>query len=80
MPACLVDESVSLAVGLAALGLLAVLQMVITRLSVRLSFVSRIVKTAPTVLLREGQLRHEALRRVRVTTDEASGAVRQHGY
>lgn len=76
----LVNKSVSLAVGLAALGLLVVLQLVITWLSVRSSFVSRIVKTAPTVLLREGQLRHEALRRVRVTSDEVLSAVRRHGY
>lgn len=76
----LVNESVTLAVGLAALGLLVVLQLVITWLSVRSTFVSRIVKTAPTVLLRQGQLRHEALRRVRVTSDEVLSAVRQHGY
>ncbi|MGG7604030.1 DUF421 domain-containing protein [Massilia sp. BKSP1R2A-1] len=76
----LVNRSVSLAVGLAALALLVVLQLAITWLSVRSSFVSRIVKTAPTVLLREGQLRHEALKRVQVTGDEVMGAVRQHGY
>lgn len=76
----LVNKSVSLAEGLAALALLVVLQLVITWLSVRSSFVSRIVKTAPTVLLREGQLRHEALKRVRVTSDEVIGAVRRHGY
>lgn len=76
----LVNRNVSLAVGLAALALLVVLQLAITWLSVRSSFVSRIVKTAPTVLLREGQLHHQALKRVRVTGDEVMGAVRQHGY
>lgn len=76
----LVNKNVSLAMGLAALALLVVLQLVITWLSVRSSFVSRIVKTRPTVLLREGRLCQEALRRVRVTGDEVMGAVRQQGY
>jgi len=76
----LVNSDVSLAMGLAALALLVVLQLAITWLSVRIAFVNRIVKTRPTVLLREGRFRHDALRRVRVTSDEVMGAVRQHGY
>jgi uncharacterized membrane protein YcaP (DUF421 family) len=76
----LVNRNVSLAVGLTALALLIVLQLVITWCSVRSSFVSHAVKTAPTVLLLDGQLRDAALKRVRVTADEVMAAVRQHGY
>lgn len=76
----LVSSDVTLAVGLTGLALLVVLQLAITWLSVRFSLINRIVKTRPTVLLREGRLCHEALRRVRVTSDEIMGAVRQQGY
>ncbi|MFC4930282.1 DUF421 domain-containing protein [Massilia sp. GCM10023247] len=75
----LVNESVTLAVGLAALALLVVLQLVITWCSVRSSFVNDIVKTRPTVLVLGGRLRHDALKRVRVTGDEILAAVRQQG-
>lgn len=75
----LVNESVTLAVGLAALALLVVLQLVITWCSVRSSFVNDIVKTRPTVLVLGGRLRHDALKRVRVTGDEVLAAVRQQG-
>ena len=79
LSAILVNKSVSLAVGLAALALLIVLQLVITWCSVRSSFVNRIVKTSPTMLVLDGQLRHDALKRVRVTDDEILAAVRQQG-
>lgn len=80
LSAILVNKSVSLAVGLAALALLIVLQLVITWCSVRSSFVNRIVKTSPTMLVLDGQLRHDALKRVRVTDDEILAAVRQQGH
>lgn len=75
----LVNESVTLAVGLTALALLVVLQLGITWCSVRFPFVNGIVKTTPTVLMLHGQLRHAALKHVRVTRDEVLAAVRQQG-
>jgi len=75
----LVNKNVSLAVGLAALALLIVLQLLITWSSVRSSFVNGIVKTTPTVLLLDGRMHHEALKRVRVTEDEVLAAVRKKG-
>lgn len=75
----LVNKNVSLAVGLTALALLVVLQLVITWCSVRSPFINDIVKTRPTVLALDGQLRHDALKRVRVTGDEVMAAVRQQG-
>lgn len=75
----LVNQNVTLAVGLAALALLIVLQLVITWCSVRFGFVSDLVKTTPTVLLLDGRLLPDALKRVRVTHDEVMAAVRQQG-
>jgi len=75
----LVNKSVSLAVGLTALALLIVLQLLITWCSVRSSFVNGSVKTTPTVLLLDGRMRHDALKRARVTEDEVLAAVRKKG-
>lgn len=76
----LINKDVSLLEGLAALALLVLLQLVITWCSVRSSFVSRIIKTEPTVVVRDGQLLREALKRVRITEDEILAAVRQRGH
>lgn len=76
----LISKDVSLMEGLAALALLVLLQLVITWTSVRSRFVSKAVKTAPTVVLRNGQLLHEVLKGVRITEDEVKAAVRQHGH
>lgn len=75
----LVNKDVSLALGLAALALLVVLQLVITWCSVRSSFINDIIKTSPTVLVLDGLLRRDALKRVRVTEDEVLAAIRQQG-
>lgn len=75
----LVDDSVSLAVGLTAVALLILLQLAITWCSVRSRIISQAIKTRPTVLLLDGRLRHDALKRVRVTADEVMAAVRQQG-
>lgn len=75
----LVNKNVTLATGLAALALLVVLQLAITWCSVRFRLVSSIVKTAPTVLLLDGELRYDAMKRVRVTGEEVMAAVRRQG-
>jgi uncharacterized membrane protein YcaP (DUF421 family) len=76
----LLSKDVTLALGLAALALLVVLQLFITWCSVRSRFINDIVKTMPTLLLRDGELRHAAMKRVRITDDEVRAAVRRHGY
>lgn len=80
LSAVLINKDVSLAEGLAALALLVILQLVITWISVRSRFVSKAVKTAPTVVLRNGQLLHDALKQVRITEDEVKAVVRQNGH
>ena len=75
----LVDKKISLAEGLLAIALLILLQFAVTWLSVRFSSFNRLVKTQPTLLLHEGQMRKEAMRKVRVTEDEIHSALRKHG-
>ena len=79
LAAVLVDEKIPLAVGLVAIALLIMLQFIVTWLSVRFSGFNRLVKTRPTLLMLEGQMRKDAMRRVRVTEDEILGALRKHG-
>jgi uncharacterized membrane protein YcaP (DUF421 family) len=75
----ILDKSVSPAEGLTALALLVCLQFAITWVSMRVAFVSRLVKAEPTLLAKDGQLLHEAMRRQRVTREEIEAAIRQHG-
>jgi uncharacterized membrane protein YcaP (DUF421 family) len=77
--AVILDKSVPLAEGAAALGLLVLLQYAITWLSVRFSSVSGLVKAEPSLLARDGRLLHDAMRRERVTREEIEAAIRQHG-
>jgi uncharacterized membrane protein YcaP (DUF421 family) len=76
----LVNKNVSLAVGLTALALLVALQFVITWCSVRSRFISKLVKTTPTIVLRHGKTLDDAMQHVRVTADEIHEAVRRHGH
>jgi uncharacterized membrane protein YcaP (DUF421 family) len=75
----LTDSQVSLAEGLAAIALLVVLQFLLTWLSVRSRSISLLVKTQPTILVKDGDFRKDAMRRIRVTEDEIRSAIRQHG-
>lgn len=75
----LLSRDVPLANGLAALGLLVLLQFVITWASVRSPAVRQVVKSQPTALVREGRTLDGALRRQRVTREELHAALREHG-
>lgn len=75
----LLSKDVALAEGTAALALLIALQYVVTWSSVRIGWVKRVVTGEPTMLLYQGHLLHDALRKVRVTEDEVRAAVRQAG-
>jgi len=76
----IVNKNVSLATGLAALALLVLLQYVITWTSVRVRLFNAAVKTQATLLVRDGALLHDAMRRVRITEDEIRSAVRKQGH
>lgn len=75
----MISRDVSLAEGLVALALLVVLQYVITWMSVRSATVNSMIKTRPTLLLRDGAFLPDAMKQVRVTEDEIRTAIRQQG-
>lgn len=80
LASALTGQSVNLAQGLVALGLLIFLQFIITWLSVRFSAFNHVIKTKPTLLLKDGRMLEEAMRSVRVTADELCSAARREGY
>ena len=75
----LLSQNVALAQGLLGLALLVLLQYVITKLSVHLSWVRPIVTSEPTMLLYRGQIQEHVLRRERVTRSEVLAALRNRG-
>lgn len=75
----LLSPAVSLAEGVTALALLTVLQFAGTWLSKRYRAVQRLIKSRPTLLLRDGEILDAALQHQRVTSSEIRQAVRSHG-
>ncbi|WP_345803531.1 YetF domain-containing protein [Mesorhizobium sp. YIM 152430] len=76
----LLNRSVPLAEGVAALALLIALQFAITWVSARSDTWKQMVKAEPTVLLTQGNVVDDALLRERLTFDEVQAAVRQAGH
>ena len=75
----LLSNSVALVEGLTALTLLVVLQFGVAFLSVRSERFADMVRSEPTLLLRDGTLCHDAMRRARVTEDELMTVLRANG-
>jgi uncharacterized membrane protein YcaP (DUF421 family) len=75
----ILDSSVSLAEGLAALSLLIALQVTVSWLSVRWKAVRELVHAEPTLLLHQGSFCWEAMREARVTEKEIRQALREQG-
>jgi uncharacterized membrane protein YcaP (DUF421 family) len=75
----LISNTVSLAQGVVALGLLIALQFAVAWSSVRAPWFRRFVKSEPTLLVRHGTMLDKALRRERVSADEVLAAVRARG-
>lgn len=76
----LIDDSITLAEGITAIALLIGLQFIVTWLSVRSKTISRLVKTEPTLILRDGEFLRDAMKKTRVTENEIRSAIRKHGY
>ncbi len=76
----LLNRDVPLVDGVAALALLVGLQYVITWASVRSQFFREVIKSEPTILLLDGVVQENAMRKQRVTLEEVEAAVRQHGH
>lgn len=76
----ILDRNIGLFRGALALAMLALLQYVLTKLSLWSEFVRKTVRSTPTLLVRDGMLFDEALRYERVTTDELAEAIRNNGH
>jgi len=73
------SRSLALVEGLTALFLLVAMQFIVTAASVRLNVVDRMIQAEPSLLLRDGRLLTEAMRRQRVTEGEIQAAARAAG-
>lgn len=79
LSAILLQESVALAEGTVALGLLILMQFAATFFSVRSPTLAKWVRSEPALLVRNGQYCEAALKRERLTHDEIMSAVRSAG-
>ncbi len=75
----ILSKDVPLLGGLTGFAVLAVLQLVVTWLSVRSAAVRRLVRSEPTLLYYRGEFRQRAMRSERVTQSEVYQAVRASG-
>ncbi len=75
----LLQESIALAEGAAAMGLLIAMQYAIAFFSVRSKAFASAVRSEPTLLVRNGQACEQAMGRERITVEEALSAVRANG-
>lgn len=75
----LLQQSIALAEGATALALLIGMQYVVASLSVRSRRFATFVRSEPTLLVRNGEFCDAALKRERITRDEALGAMRAQG-
>ena len=76
----ILSKDVPLLEGVLAFALLVSLQFVGTWSAVRWPAVQGAVKAEPQLLFRDGKFLEHALRRERVTREEAESAMRQNGY
>ena len=79
LSAIILQESVALAERAAALSLLILLQFLVTFLSVRSSSFASALRSEPTLLARDGSFCNSAMKRERITRDEALSAFRASG-
>ena len=76
----IVSGTVPVMQGAGAFVVLIALQFAITWTSVRWHFIHRLIKAEPALLLRDGRLEDETMRRERVTEDEVLTAARRGGF
>lgn len=75
----LLSKSVALVEGVLAMTLLVLLQFIITWLSVRSPGFQALVKSEPTLILRQGRFLDGAMRAQRITREEIVAALRASG-
>ena len=69
----------SFGTGILGFGLLVLFQYILTWMSVRSSLIQKLVKAEPTLLLYQGQLKHDVLKRQRIAQGEVLAALRASG-
>ncbi|MDV6030060.1 MAG: DUF421 domain-containing protein [Phycisphaera sp. RhM] len=79
LASALISKDVSLSQGVAALGLLVLLQLVSTWLAARYGWYSRLIKAEPTLVFFRGRYLQDAMKKQRVTEEEILAAMRQNG-
>ncbi len=79
LSAILLQESIALAEGATALGLLILLQYLVTFASVRSPSAAKAIRSEPTLLVRHGSFCRQAMLQQRITEDEIMSAVRSNG-
>ena len=79
LSAIVLQESVALAEGATALGMLILAQFLVTYGSVRWPTFATAVRSEPTLLARNGAFCQRTMRRERLTEDEVLSAVRANG-
>lgn len=79
LSAILLQESIALSEGAAALALLILLQFIVTFLSVRSRGFANLVRSEPTLLANRGEYCMGAMKEERVTREEVLSAIRSSG-
>ncbi|WP_152051439.1 DUF421 domain-containing protein [Tautonia marina] len=75
----LLSRDAALVDGVVALALLILLQWLITWMATRSERVTRLIKAEPRLLVRDGQMLHQAMHSARVIESDILQAVRQQG-
>lgn len=76
----LLTKDVALAEGILAFCMLALLQWLVSRLSISSGVFRRLVRSEPRLLLQNGQYRFDAMAMERITASEIDAAVRNAGH
>jgi uncharacterized membrane protein YcaP (DUF421 family) len=76
----IIDQNTGILRGCLALAVLALLQYVVTKLSLWSKLFRTVVRSRPTLLVENGRVFPKAMSYERVTRDEIAEAVRNHGY
>lgn len=79
LSAIMLQESIALAEGAAALAVLILAQFAVTFMSVRSEKFADLMRSEPSLLAREGAFCRQTMRRERVTEEEALSAIRNQG-
>ncbi|HLL44498.1 MAG TPA: YetF domain-containing protein [Segetibacter sp.] len=76
----MLNKSIPLADGILAFFLLIYLQYIITYLSVRSTFINRLIKSSPSLIFYKGEMIKKAMQAERITEDEVLAIIREKGF